>query len=153
MERKENGMNWFDKKFYGEFGIPQIWPLPQFSTRKLPKEIGKFINSKINLLLISNNHYSWCVKLLRLKFLGNLGITIKWLTQSEIHPYFEIDVDLVSIVNLHEEQKNGVLGSFVNKLISNQSQIIIGISETSILEQAFPYDLDTIENTFEVLKI
>ena len=114
MVRKESGtdnMNWFDTRMHKDFGIPKIYPLPVFS-HNIPKEVALFINANKNLIVVSENHYPWMIKLLRLRFLKNMYLMMKWMTQSEITPYYEKhnNANVIALVNLHEESRKGLLG-------------------------------------------
>jgi len=154
MIKKESGTDWFNKLVHGHFKIPYINPIPKFGS-EIPKEAALFINGDSNLILISCNYYAWCIKMLRLKFMGNLDVSLKWLSQSELTPIYDrhSTADIICLVNLFEEQKKGMLGGFVNTCLNNGSQLLIGVPEGKILNEAFPYDLDTLEHEFEVLKI
>ena len=156
-KRKESGIDFFEEKLTKSFGVPKL-KVPELIVNKGDKvAIGGFINGNNNLVVLGEGFYARCVKLMRLRFIGDLGISMKWLPQSILTFNTTVDeYDLVAIVNLFKEEtpaKKSLLGQIINQAISSHVQILLGTPSAGTLEEAFPYDLDTVENNFEVWKL
>jgi hypothetical protein len=156
-KRKENGIKDFFEMKLKEFGIPSIDISECVIKNGIKPIVKSFIEGKINLLVLGDKSYMYCTKLMRLRYLYDLSLSMKFMTQSMIgfNNVREIS-DVKCIVNLYEESvqnKSSILGSLVCQSISDNSQILLGVRDKDVLEGAFPNDLDTVELNFEVWKL
>lgn len=161
-KRKENGidkaMDFFEEKLSESFGVPQIKvPALVMDNEKDKEAVGSFIKGNSNIIVLGKGFYPRCVKLVRLRFIGDLSLSMKWMPQSILSFNTSIDsYDLIALVNLFKEEvpaKKSLLGQIVNQALSSNTQVLLGVPDVDTLEEAFPYDLDTVENNFEVWKL
>jgi hypothetical protein len=114
-----------------------------------------FMNNNINLLILNQQYYHICAKLMKLKLIQNIGINIGWFAQSVIEKIEDVDVDIVVILQLYKEPseyRKRLPGALMHKILNNGGQVIIGAHSSDEMEQSFLYDLDTIEERFEIWK-
>lgn len=157
MEEKRksvNGINYLVAKMK-EFGIPNIDP-KKFKTKGKEDLLSGFLMNKVNLVIIGKENYSVCAKLMRLKLALDLSISMSWRPQSIITDSNIDIVNVVSIVNLYKPSipsKEDLLGAVVQKYLQFGTQILIGVNIGSVIDDAFPFDLDTIESEFDIWKL
>ena len=159
MEGKESGIKQLFEDTMKKFGVPDDNMVNKIKVTKKSKScVSKFITGKANLLVIGKDNYSYCVRLMRLRYVTDMGIIMKWIPQSAIS-YDMINkdkADVKALVNLYEEEtvtRKQMVGNLVNRTLMQGSQMLIGVHNVDDLESTFPYDLDSIENNFEVWKL
>jgi hypothetical protein len=148
-------MGWVEKRL-NKFGIPT----KQISSDRIVSYdlnmVAKFVKGKKNMIVIGNQFYERCVKMMRLRMLNDASAKLCWMSQSQVN--FEssvVGVDVLALVQLYEEEspsKKSLSGGLVNKVLSQGGQVLLGCSCTEALEGAFPYDVDMLEVEFEIWK-
>jgi hypothetical protein len=159
-KRNGNGTDFFEERLR-QFGVPDII-VPKLKIPKSHKKILRaFLRGENNLVVIGSSFYSICVKLMRLRFLNHIHLSMLWLSQSSID-FNTVQIlstdrpDAIALVNLYKPDsphKKDLIGAFVNRSLRKQIRLLIGANSPTELEEAFPYDLDSIENNFDIWKV
>lgn len=145
----------FQKKLKG-FGIPikytKIADLPFWDAGYS----AEFCLGRINLLVIGEAFYATCSRLMQLKLTAFHLDRMKWISQSSIgYDFYPDHLDTLAIVELYSEPQDSrkrLAGAAVGCATSNGTTVLLGAKDIDCLEGAFPYDLESIENNFEVWK-
>ena len=154
-----NGMNDFVKDRMKRCGIPTTGELDIREFKTWEKDLfKKFILHETNLLIIGEFNYSAVIKLMKLKLIENIGQDMMWVNQSILTDDFiaNFNKDTLALIQLFEETveyRKRFAGALVSNVLSYGGKIIIGCTNPKILGKVFPYDLDTIENNFEIWKV
>jgi len=140
-----------------ESGIPNIKFEFDIVSNPQFKLFSDFISHKINLIIVGEKYYEYCAHFMKMKLFHNMNLEMLWLTQSHLNDAIvdNIDKDTLSLIHLYTESveyRKRLAGAIVNKML-RCGKVLIGIMDTSILDKAFPYDIETIEHNFEVWKI
>lgn len=152
--KSANGINYLGVKMK-EFRIPPANP-KKFKTDGREYLLNGFLLGGDNLLVIGKEYYSTCAKLMRLKLALDLSLSMEWRPQSTITDTYIYDIDVVCLVNLYKpssDHKEDLLGAVVQKYLKFGTKILMGVSSGSVIEQVFPFDVDTIESEFEIWKL
>lgn len=140
---------------FKKFGIPNVdckLEIPKHQSQN----VKGFLTGRTNLVVMGANYYPICAHLMKLRYAGAFN-PMKWIPQSSINFQTENGKEEVrAIVSLFEEEnsnKRYLVGNLVNKSLVNSVQVLIGAKNGEELESAFPYDIDTIENQFDLWKL
>lgn len=139
------------------FGIPLEVPTAE-SIKDYDINYGfEFIKQNHNMVVVGKEYYKKCVRLMHLKLLDDMSLDMLWLPQTLLtRDYYNLEVmEVVALVSLYEETEDrykGLAGSFMNKALKKNYQVLLGALSMKELEGAFPYDLERIENDFIVWK-
>lgn len=135
-----------------EYGIPNIGnKISDIKDYNLDYSFA-FVKGKKNLVVLGEDYYKKCARLMRIRFLRNKTLMYKWVSQSQLSKPDDVEqVDVMALVQIFEEPseyKRTLTGYAVNKVLRGGGQILIGGNDIETLEKAFPYDLDMIEEEF-----
>jgi len=139
------------------FGIPLEVPTAKSIKGYDVKYAFEFVKAKKNLVVVGRDYYKKCVRLVHLRLLEDMSLDMIWLPQSLLtRDYYNLEVaEVVALMSLYEETEDryrGLVGSFMNKALKKNAQVLLGALSLKELEGAFPYDLERIENDFMVWK-
>jgi hypothetical protein len=139
------------------FGIPLEVPTAKSIKGYDVKYAFEFVKSRRNMVVVGREYYKKCVRLMHMRLLSDMSLDMIWLPQSLLtRDYYRLEVaEVVAMVSLYEETEDkyrGLAGSFMNKALKANSQVLLGALSLKELEGAFPYDLERIENDFVVWK-
>jgi len=145
----------FNKKLKS-FGIPTV----EIYIKDLPdwneNLSARFILSRINLIVIGENFYSACIRLMKLKLMYDALNRMKWISQSSLsYDFNPIHLDTLAIIELYSEPQDSrrrLAGAAVSSALSEGCSLLLGVKNIDSLEGAFPYDLESIEMNFEIWK-
>lgn len=135
-----------------EFGIPNV-DIKIDEIKGYDKRYSHlFVCKNENLVIIGEDYYRKCIRLMKLKFLNCKYLYMKWLTQSMLDKNINTEnIDVLALVQLYEEMSEynkNLSGKIINNVIRNGGQVLIGCDNMDSLQMAFPYDLDMIEVEF-----
>jgi len=146
------------KARFADFGIP--FSKSDFKLKKGSKdwENAKLIFKENNFVIMGENYLKYCLKVAKLLLSRKVSTEIIWMNQSSLDNYpinFE-NVDVAFLIGVHKatsDYKSELTGKFINGALSKGKQVIIGASSPSDFEEAFPYELDQLEELFEIWSV
>jgi hypothetical protein len=120
--------------------------------------VKAFIKSRENVVVVGEQYYEICIRMMRLMLQSDISMDIRWLAQSQLKNLnlSEVYYNCASLVGLYEEPAagwKGLTGSFLNQVLSIGGNLLIGVKTIEQLELAFPYDSDRIEKEFVIWSI
>jgi len=139
-------------------GIPNI-TVPKESIKGYDqKYVKEFLKNKANMVVISDQYYEICVRVMMLKLHLDISLDIRWYSQSQLKSIDirDLNHNCTALVSLYEEESTGWkghTGAFMNQILAAGGHILLGTDSLEKLEGAFPYDSDRIEKEFLVWSI
>jgi len=142
---------------FADFGIP-------YSKKDFPLEKGsidwenaKKIFKGENFIIMGENYLKYCLKIAKLLLSRRVSTDILWMNHSSLTGNLSIcDVDVAFLVGVHKpvsDWKSELPGQYINAVLSKGKQVIIGASSPVDFEEAFPYELDQLEELFEIWSV
>ena len=145
----------FVKRRLTEFGIPLEVPKLKDIRGYDKKYAFEFVKKNRNMVVVGKDYFKKCVRLMHIRMLEELSADMIWLPQTLVtRDYYNLELaSVVALISLYpetEDRYKGLMGSFMNKALKKNFQVLLGAVSMGDVEGAFPYDLERIENDFIV---
>jgi len=142
-------------------GIPCNIDSKALKTKKFADKIMSFLEGKTNLAIIGEEHYSWAVKISKLKLANNINEEIVFISCNQVlTSYMRLfDTSIIRAVVVHSihemesENQKVHISAFIDHLLTQNVQVLISANSLKDVSSAFSKNIDSIDKNFEVMKV
>jgi len=145
------------KARFAEFGIP--FAKNDFLLERGSKDWdnAKELFKGQNFVIVGDEYLKYCLKMAKLFISRSLSTDLLWVNQSSLDNRLKYSTaDITFLIGVHKpvtEYKSEWAGQFINRALSKGKQAVIGASSIVDFEEAFPYELDQLEELFEIWSV